>query len=105
MPQMEIPVFERNNPKWWVRKCERMFDWYSILEGRRVALVAAYFDDMVDAWYQGWTRVRDNPTWEESTDKLCERLGERSMSNIIEEFNKLRQMGEANIYVRRFEEL
>jgi len=51
MPRMEIPVFEGINPRWWLRKCERMFDWYNILEGRRVTLVAAYFNDGVDAWF------------------------------------------------------
>jgi len=51
MPRLEIPVFEGDNPRWWVRKCERMFDWYDIPEVRRVPLAAAYFDDVVDAWY------------------------------------------------------
>ena len=68
-----------------------MFEWYDILEDRRVSLAAAYFDDVVDAWYQSWTNVRG--TWGEFIEKLCERFGERSMSDIIEEFNKLRQVG------------
>lgn len=82
-----------------------MFDWYNVPRGRRVALASTYFDDLVDAWYQGWTRVRDNPPWEEFTDRLCERFGEKSMSDIIEEFNKLKQAEEVNTYLRRFEEL
>jgi len=52
---MEIPVFEGTNPGWWIRKCERLFEWYNVPEERRVALAVAYFDDMVDAWFQGWT--------------------------------------------------
>ena len=51
MPRMEIPVFKGDNPRWWVRKCERMFEWYDIPEGRRVALATAYFDNVADAWY------------------------------------------------------
>ena len=82
-----------------------MFEWYDIPEGRRVSLVAAYFDDIVDAWYQGWTNVRDHPTWGEFAEKLCERFGESSMSDIVKEFNKLRQVGELKAYLKRFEEL
>ena len=54
-----------------------------------MSLSASYFDDVVDAWYQGWTSVRDHPIWGEFAKKLCERFGERSMSDIVEEFNKL----------------
>jgi len=53
MPQMEILVFEGANPRWWIRKCKRLFEWYNVPAERRVALAAAYFDDMVDAWFQG----------------------------------------------------
>ena len=90
MPRIEILVFEGANPRWWIRKCERLFEWYNVPTERRVALAAAYFDDMVDVWFQGWTRIRENYTWGEFTEKLCERFEERSMSDTIEEFNKLR---------------
>ena len=30
MPRMEIPTFEGVNLHWWVRKCERLFEWYNI---------------------------------------------------------------------------
>ena len=33
IPRMEIPIFERDNSRWWVQKCERMFEWYDVLEG------------------------------------------------------------------------
>ena len=49
MPRMEIPVFEGTNPRWWIRKCERLFEWYNVPMGRRVALATTYFDDGVDA--------------------------------------------------------
>ena len=53
MPQMEILVFKGTNPKWWISKCERLFEWYNVPKERRVALAAAYFNGMVDAWFQG----------------------------------------------------
>lgn len=105
MPRMEISIFEGDNPRWWVRKCERMFEWYDISKGRRVSLAITYFNDVVDAWYQGWTSVRNHPTWGEFADKLCERFGERSMFDIVKEFNKLIQVGELKTYLKRFDKL
>ena len=29
-PRMEIPVFEGPNPRWWLRKSEKLFNWYNI---------------------------------------------------------------------------
>ena len=77
-----------------------MFEWYNVPKERRVALVATYFDDMVDAWFHGWTRTRENYIWGKFTEKLCERFRERSMSDTIEEFNKLRQVRNVGSYLR-----
>lgn len=58
MPWVDIPTFDGVNPRWWLRKCERMFDWYNIPEEQRVSLISAYFIEVVDAWYQGCIRRR-----------------------------------------------
>ena len=76
-------MFEGINPKWWLRKCEQLFNWYNIPEGQRVALATTYFNDTGDAWFQGWSRVKGDCTWEEFVEKLCEPFGERSMMDVI----------------------
>ena len=43
--------------------------------------------------------------WEEFSGRVCERFGERSMVDIIEEFNKLRQTSSVENYQKRFEKL
>lgn len=105
MPWMEIPVFEGIHPRWWLRKCERLFDWYNVPGIQRVGLAATYFNEVVDAWFQGCLSIRREYTWEEFSEKLCERFGERSVADTIEEFNKLRQTGSVGTYLKKFEEL
>ena len=41
----------------------------------------------------------------EFSERLCERFRERRMLDTIEEFNKLKQVGDVGSYLRRFEEL
>ena len=53
MPKMEIPLFDGHNPRWWVRRCERMFSLYNVAEQQNVTLAAAYLNDTGDVWYQG----------------------------------------------------
>jgi len=53
-------------------------------------------NDAVDAWYQGWARLRG------------ECVGKNlwmNMTNIIEEFNKFKQVGMVSEYQSNFEEL
>ena len=105
MPRIEIPALEGVNPRWWLRKCERIFNWHNIPRGQRVSLATAYFNEAVDAWFQGCISVREGYTWEEFSEKLYERFGERSTVDTIEEFNMLKQTGSVGAYLQKFEEL
>ena len=33
MPWMEMSVFEGANLQWWLKKCERLFNWYNVPRG------------------------------------------------------------------------
>lgn len=46
---MEIPIFERVNPRWWIKKCERVFEWNNIPMRQRV--FATYFNKAVYTWF------------------------------------------------------
>jgi len=75
---MEIPIFEAVNPRWWVRKCERVFEWNNVPMRQRVTLATTYFNEVVDAWFQGCVSVQNEFTWEEVVTKLCESFGEKN---------------------------
>jgi len=53
---------------------------------------------MGDAWFQGWIIVKEGSPWNVFADGLCERFGDRSMRDVIEEFNKLKQEGTVQAY-------
>lgn len=44
-------------------------------------------------------------TWLEFSEELCGRFGEKSVADVVEEFNKLRLEGLVEDYLKRFEEL
>lgn len=58
-------------------------------EGQKINVAAAYLNDMADSWYQGWLKMkRFEVSWAEFAEDMCERFGEISMTDVIEEFNK-----------------
>jgi len=105
MLRLEIPLFNGSGPRWWIRRCERAFKWYGVEERQKVTIASAYLNDVGDAWFQRWSKVREECRWEEFTEEFYERFGDRGMADIVEEFNKLQQLGTVLEYQVRFEEL
>ena len=49
--------------------------------------------------------MKEGSPWSVFADDLCERFRDKSMRDIIEEFNKLKQNGTMQTYQLKFEEL
>ena len=46
---------------------------------------------MVDSWYQAWIKMRGiEANWIDFVEDLYDQFGEESMTDVIEEFNKLK---------------
>ena len=65
-----------------------------------MSIATAYFNEAVNAWFQGCLSVRGDYMWKEFSEKLCEHFGKRSMVDTIEEFNKLKQIGSVGAYLQ-----
>ncbi|XP_052209406.1 uncharacterized protein LOC127812896 [Diospyros lotus] len=76
--RLDIPIFEGEKLRWWVRRCERFFELYRIGEEQKVLMAAAYLNDVADAWYQNW-RQSEGPrvSWGTFAEELCGRFGEK----------------------------
>lgn len=52
LPKVEIPMFERNNPKGWIRLCEKFFYVHNTDEEDRVETAALFFREIAHVWYR-----------------------------------------------------
>nr|XP_027102942.1 uncharacterized protein LOC113724214 [Coffea arabica] len=64
-----------------------------------------YFRDKADIWFHGVFSGREAIPWGELSNALCERFGDGSPEEAIEEFNKLMQSGSVADYLDKFEML
>ena len=67
-----------------------MFEWYGVTERQKVTIAVAYLNNAGDAWYQGWSKVQELCRWEEFVEEFCKRFGDRGLSDVVEEFNKIK---------------
>ena len=82
-----------------------MFTLYQVQEQQKVVLASAYLNEAGDAWFQGWLATKEGSPWIVFARDLCTRFGDKSLRDVIEEFNKLKQEGTMQAYQLKFEEL
>ncbi|KAL4348459.1 hypothetical protein GQ457_17G002920 [Hibiscus cannabinus] len=104
-PKIELQFFEGENPKGWIRKCQKYFAIFEVPEMQKVELASMYLEGRVETWFDGYIMQKHRVTWHEFTADLCHRFCDKTCEDIIEEFNKLVQKTSVENYQEKFEEL
>ncbi|EEF51214.1 conserved hypothetical protein [Ricinus communis] len=97
IPKVELSHFEGNNPRLWIKKCEKYFQLYSIPNEQKIDIASLYLGDRADIWYQGWQAQTRSSDWGKFSEELCRRFGELTIEDVVEEFNKLKQKNSVRI--------
>nr|XP_027071740.1 uncharacterized protein LOC113696535 [Coffea arabica] len=105
LPRLELPMFSARNPREWLRKCHKYFLNYQIPASQKVDLVEMFLEGKADNWFQGVKLAKPGLNWEEFSELLCERFSGKGSLDIVEEFNKLQQVGTVEEYEEKFEKL
>ncbi|XP_071900910.1 uncharacterized protein [Coffea arabica] len=103
VPKMELPNFTGDNPREWIRKANKYFKINGVEENMKTEIAELYLRDRADTWFHRAFSGREVILWTELATALCERFGEGTPEEAIEEFNKLRQEGSVADYLEKFE--
>ncbi len=104
-PRLNFPIFTGEQPRNWVRRCERYFDIYGIKEQQKLEIIALHLEAKADTWFQGYIAERESVNWRDFTEEACKRFDNKDLNDVVEEFNKLTQHGSAEEYQEQFEDL
>ncbi|KAK9713615.1 hypothetical protein RND81_06G039800 [Saponaria officinalis] len=104
-PKLEFPSFDGRNPRNWMKKCLKYFNLCKIPDNQRVDLASMYMIGRAESWFNSYIVVRQNVVWDEFIVDLCARFNEEIAGNVVEEFNKLRQISSIDDYLDAFENL
>jgi len=69
------------------------------VEDQKVDLAALHLRSQAEIWFNSYILGRRNLTWEEFIFDLCARFKDNLGSKIVEEFNKLTQVGSLDDYI------
>nr|XP_027097511.1 uncharacterized protein LOC113717062 [Coffea arabica] len=104
-PKIDLYMFTGENPRDWLRKCNKYFLNYQVPDEHKVDVIEMYLEGKADRWFQGVKMERPKLNWEEFGELLCCRFNDRTCKDVVEEFNKLQQIGNVEDYQEKFEEL
>nr|XP_027108798.1 uncharacterized protein LOC113728610 [Coffea arabica] len=104
-PKIDLPLFSGENPREWIRKCNKYCVNYQIPEEQKVEVIEMYLEGKADRWFQGVKVEKPEITWPMFEELLCRRFDNRTGKDVVEEFNKLHQTGKVEEYQEKFEEL
>lgn len=105
VPKWELHCFEGHEPKVWIRKCERYFNLYKTQDNHKVEAVTLYLNGLAEIWYHSLVLSRGVVNWMEFKKELINRFDDELIWDIVEEFNKLTQVGTVDEFLGKFEEL
>ncbi|KAL4348724.1 hypothetical protein GQ457_17G014770 [Hibiscus cannabinus] len=104
-PKIEFQTFDGNNPRSWIRKCQKYFSIFEVPENQKLEMATMYLVGKAETWFDGYVMQKNRLTWHEFISDLCHRFDDRNYGDVVEEFNKLLQKGSVDDYQEKFEEL
>nr|CAD1833683.1 unnamed protein product [Ananas comosus var. bracteatus] len=104
-PRLDFPNFNGDNPRNWVRRCEKYFEIHGIKEPQKLEIAAMHLEPRADIWFHGYLAEKKEVSWDSFVLDLCKRFDSNGLRDEVEEFNKLVQNGTVEEYQEQFEEL
>ena len=73
-PKIDLQLFTGENPRDWLRKCNKYFMNYQIPEDQKVEVIEMYLEGKADKWFQGIKIEKLGLCWVEFGELLCKRF-------------------------------
>lgn len=105
LPKLEFPVFDGIILEHGLKRLTKYFQLCKINDDQKMSCVSIYMCEKAEAWFDAYTTARHNVDWGTLCLDLSVRFRDDGCENVVEEFNKLTQLGTLEDYLDRFEEL
>ncbi|KAL0427958.1 UNVERIFIED_CONTAM: hypothetical protein Slati_2970600 [Sesamum latifolium] len=103
--RMDFHVFNGEEARTWIRRCNRYFQMIPIPEEHKVSLASVYMQGRAERWFQGHLEKRGMPSWSEPVIIILRRFEDLNYERVVSEFNMLHQETTVHEYLIKFEDL
>ena len=83
LPQMDLPIFDGDNPREWTRKANKYLKIHGIEDDMKAEVAKLYFRDRAGIWFHGVFHGREIIPWAELSTALCIRFREGNLRKLL----------------------
>lgn len=83
-PKMDFPVFNGDNPRSWIKKCNKFFSFYQIPDHQKVDFVFMNMEGKAGEWFDSYILSKKVVTWDELILDVCQRFREPLGRKVVE---------------------
>ncbi|XP_026459345.1 uncharacterized protein LOC113360006 [Papaver somniferum] len=103
--KLDFPRFSGDNPRSWIRKCERFFQIHSTSDEQKTEIASLYLDGKADSWFLDFLTGKTFISWPVFVEAICSRFEDLGNDNYVGFFNKLSLLNSVEEYFEQFEQL
>lgn len=99
VPKLEFPKFDGTNSRNSIKKCTKYFDLCKNPANQKVDIASLYMIDRAEIWMSSYLSVRKQVDWDDFIFDLCAIFKDVNGVNIVEQFNRLKQLDSLENYI------
>ncbi|XP_026430271.1 uncharacterized protein LOC113326818 isoform X1 [Papaver somniferum] len=104
-PKIDFPTFDGDNPRRWIRRCERFFQLKSVPLRQRTQFASIHLVGKAESWFHDFQNGKDFIAWSDFYSSICECFEDLANENFVGCFNKLPQINSVEEYYEKIEPL
>jgi hypothetical protein len=102
MPQLPFHMFDGDNPRLWIKRCETYFDMYSVEPEAWVKIATMHLTPSVACWFQSLERQYHHISWPLFCTLLHGRYSRDQHQSLLRQLFRIRQTGLVSEYIEIF---
>ena len=102
LPKMDFPVFDGEDPKLWLSRCDDYFDMYMVEPSQWIRVASMRMTGATSHWLQSLDIKVKKMSWEEFCQLVLDPFGWDQYELLIRQLFHIRQSGAVQEYADRF---
>ncbi|CAN6291984.1 unnamed protein product [Urochloa humidicola] len=102
LPKVSFPIFDGDNPRFWISRCETYFDMYRVDPSDWIRVSSMHLSPSVARWFQAIECKHPKLSWPVLCKLLHERFGKEQHQTLLHQLFRIMQSGTVSDYIDEF---
>lgn len=102
LPKVPFPIFDGENPKLWISRCEEYFVIYHVDPSMWVKVSVMQFSGAAARWFQAVEKRLAHDSWPDLCKLVLKRFGQEQFSGLVDQLLAYESSTDSLYYATRF---